>query len=145
MDYIINESKFLRIIREYAVDKYNDDALYRIISKLIKSIYGEKLTMEVNEDGYVRFFSSGPVAPYHKNLAGRLWIDDDRLPKFIMDVLSIDLTESLALVAFYFSKEYDIHILDAKPHSGHWDDIDDIEDYEKFDNPNYVVEEDDEY
>ena len=145
MDYIINESKFLRIIREYAVDKYSDDTLYRIISKLVKSIYGGKLTMKVEKDGYVKFLSSGPVAPYHKNLAGRLWIDDDRLPKLIMEILSIDIMESLALVAFYFSKAYDIHILDAKPHAGHWDDIDDIDDYEKFDNPNYVEEEEDEY
>jgi hypothetical protein len=144
MKYTISEDRLLKLmiennlsIREGVIDDIEDDKLLKIIDKLVRHVYGKELRMEENKDGYLRFFSSGPVAPYHRNLAGRVWMDDNRLIKVIKNFFGTNWDETLALISFYFSAKYKIKTMDAKPHSN-WEDWEDF-DYKKFDDPNYVL------
>ena len=89
MKYIITEKQHA-LIKEFIVDEYSDETLFKIIDKLVVYIYGKELKMVENKDGYLRFFSSGPVSPFHRNLSGRLWVDDDRLEKMIENLFGID-------------------------------------------------------
>jgi len=138
MDYVITESE----PSKYVVDDIPDDKLFKIINKLVRYIYGKELTMSENEHGYLRFFSNGPVPPYHRNLAGRLWVDDDRLEKNIEGLFGIDSEQSAALIAFYFSEKYGIKITDARPPlSMGW--YERVIDYRMFDDPTFKVPNDD--
>jgi len=125
---------------KYAVDNFSDDELMKIIRKFINHIYGKQLTMKENSSGYLSFYSLGPEEPYHRNLSGRLWIDDDRLYNIIETFFSIDKTQTLALIAFYFSNFYGITITDAafQPHTFFAAGVD----YSQFDDENYQVEDD---
>jgi len=136
---IITESEPSR----YAVDNIPDDKLMKIINKLVLYIYGKELTMVENKDGYLEFFSTGPVPPYHRNLSGRLWVDDDRLEKDIERLFGVDSEQSTALVAFYFAEKYGIKVTDAKHQFHKWfgNEID----YKQFDDPTYVVDDEDDY
>ena len=113
----------------------------RIIRKFIIHIYGKQLTMKENSSGYINFYSSGPVAPYHRNLSGRLWIDDDRLYNIIETFFSISGHQALALIGFYFSNFYGIKVTDARIQSHIF--FDTRIDYSQFDDENYQVEDDD--
>lgn len=126
---------------KYAVDNFSDDELMRIIRKFINHIYGKQLTMKENSSGYINFYSSGPVAPYHRNLSGRLWIDDDRLYNIIETFFSISGHQALALIGFYFSNFYGIKVTDARIQSHIF--FDTRIDYSQFDDENYQVEYDD--
>jgi hypothetical protein len=138
MDWVITESESSR----YVVDDIPDDKLVKIINKLVRYIYGKELTMSENEHGYLRFFSNGPVPPYHRNLAGRLWVDDDRLEKNIEGLFGVDSEQSAALIAFYFSEKYGIKITDARPPlSMGW--YERVIDYRMFDDPTFKVPNDD--
>jgi len=139
MSWVITESEPSR----YVVDEIPDDKLMKIINKLVRYIYGKELTMNENEHGYLRFFSDGPVPPYHRNLSGRLWVDDDRLEKNIEGLFGIDSEQATALIGFYFSEKYNIKITDARPPlSMGW--YERVIDYNMFDNPDYVVPNEDE-
>jgi hypothetical protein len=135
---IITENSNLHNI----IDNVGDDKLFKIIDKFVRYIYGRELTMVEEDHGYLRFFSVGPVSPYHRNLAGRLWMNDNRLANMIKNFFGFNWDESLSLVAFYFSKKYDIKVMDAKPNND-WDNDLDVFDYEQFDNPEYVVDDED--
>lgn len=138
MIYFIIESNPPRSLNEYVMDEISDENLFKIINKLVRHIYGKDLTMVENEHGYLRFFSVGPVPPYHRNLSGRLWVDDDRLEKMIENLFGIDSEQATALIAFYFSEKYNIKITDARPPlSMGW--YERVIDYNMFDNPDYVV------
>ena len=125
---------------KYAVDNFSDDELMKIIRKFINHIYGKQLTMKENSSGYLSFYSLGPEEPYHRNLSGRLWVDDDRLYNIIETFFSTDMTQTLALIAFYFSNFYKIKITDAafQPHTFFAAGVD----YSQFDDPNYKDDED---
>jgi hypothetical protein len=116
-------------------DEFDDETLMRIIRKFIIHIYGKQLTMKENSSGYIRFYSVGPEPPYHRNLSGRLWIDDDRLYNIIKTWFSCDATVALSLIAFYFSTYYDIKVTDAKMQSHVF--FDGSVDYSEFDDPNH--------
>jgi len=125
---------------KYAVDNFSDDELMKIIRKFINHIYGKQLTMKENSSGYLSFYSLGPEEPYHRNLSGRLWVDDDRLYNIIETFFSTDMTQTLALIAFYFSNFYKVKITDAafQPHTFFAAGVD----YSQFDDPNYKDDED---
>ena len=138
-DYVITESEQSR----YVVDDISDDKLLKIINKLVLYVYGRELTMSENESGYLRFLSTGPVPPYHRNLSGRLWVDDDRLEKIIEQVFGVDSEQAAALIAFYFSEKYGIKITDARPPlSMGW--YNRVIDYKMYDDPTYKVPNEDE-
>ena len=138
MSWVINESEPSR----YIVDDIEDDKLMKIINKLVLYVYGRELTMSKHESGYLRFLSAGPVPPYHRNLSGRLWVDDDRLEKIIEQVFGIDSEQSTALIAFYFSEKYNIKITDARPPlSMGW--YERVIDYRMYDDPTYKEPEED--
>jgi hypothetical protein len=138
MDWVITESEPSR----YVVDDIPDDKLVKIINRLVKHIYGRELNMVRSDSGYLRFYSIGPVAPYQRNLSGRLWVDDDRLEKTIEGLFGIDSEQAAALIAFYFSEKYNIEVTDARPPlSMGW--YERVIDYDKFDNPKYVVPDED--
>jgi len=138
---IITESEPSR----YAVDNIPDDKLMKIINKLVLYIYGKELTMVENKDGYLEFFSTGPVPPYHRNLSGRLWVDDDRLEKDIERLFGVDSEQSTALVAFYFAEKYGIKVTYAKHQPHKWFGNENEIDYKQFDDPTYVVDDEDDY
>ena len=125
---------------KYIIDDIDEESIMKIIRSFVIHIYGEELSMEENDDGYIRFYSVGPIPPYHRNKGGRLWIDDDRLFNLINKFLGADKTETFALIGFYFSNTYNIGISDAKfqPHKF----IEKGADYAQFDDANYDVEED---
>lgn len=116
-------------------DEFDDETLMRIIRKFIIHIYGKQLTMKENSSGYLRFYSVGPEPPYHRNLSGRLWIDDDRLYNIIKTWFSCNGTEALSLIAFYFSTYYNIKVTHARIQSHTF--FDGGVDYSQFDDPNY--------
>jgi hypothetical protein len=137
--YVITENKKTFIINEYIVDEMDDDKLMKIIRKFVHYIYGKDLTMVETEGGYLNFFSAGPKPPFQRNLFGRLWVGDNRLPNLIKDYLSIDESEAYALISFYFSNTYGIKINEAKrPPHVFFDKID----YSQFDDENYHIEDD---
>jgi len=138
MDYVIVES----VQMNESVFDIEDDKLVKIINKLVRYIYGKELTMVENEDGYLRFFSAGPVSPYHRNRSGKLWVDDDRLEKDIERLFGVDSEQSAALIAFYFAEKYGIKVTNAshQPHLG-W--FENEIDYKQFDDPTYVVDDED--
>ena len=121
-------------------DEFDDETLMRIIRKFMIHIYGKQLTMKENSSGYIRFYSVGPEPPYHRNLSGRLWIDDDRLYNIIKTWFSCDGTVALSLIAFYFSTYYGIKVTDARFQSHVF--FDGGVDYSQFDDPNYKDDED---
>ena len=124
---------------KYIIDDFSEEQLMKIIRKFVRHIYGKDLTMIEDSSRYIKFFSVGPVPPYHRNLAGRLWVNDDRLINIIMDFFSTDYDQALSLVAFYFSNNYDIKIMDAKvPSHVFFGKID----YSRFDDENYHIEDD---
>jgi len=129
---------------KYIIDDFSEEQLMKIIRKFVRHIYGKDLTMIEDSSGYlssgyIEFFSVGPVPPYHRNLAGRLWVNDDRLINIIMDFFSTDYDQALGLVGFYFSNKYDIKIMDAKvPSHVFFGKID----YSRFDDENYHIEDD---
>lgn len=116
-------------------DTFDDETLMKIIRKFIIHIYGKQLTMKENSSGYLRFYSVGPEPPYHRNLSGRLWIDDDRLYNIIKTWFSCDGAEALSLIAFYFSTYYNIKVTDARIQSHIF--FDGGLDYSEFDDPNH--------
>lgn len=122
---------------KYIIDEIDEDKLMKIIRKFINHIYGKQLTMEENSSGYIRFYSVGPVPPFHRNLSGRLWMDDDRLFNIIEDFFSIDDSQTYALISFYFSNLYNIKITDVKsqPHIFFG-----VIDYSQFDDENHHIE-----
>ena len=126
---------------KYAVDNFSDDELMKIIRKFINHIYGKQLTMKENSSGYLSFYSLGPEEPYHRNLSGRLWVDDDRLYNIIETFFSISGHQVLALIGFYFSNFYGIKVTDARIQSHIF--FDTRIDYSQFDDENYQVEDDD--
>ena len=124
---------------KYIIDDFSEEQLMKIIRKFVRHIYGKDLTMVEDSERYIKFFSVGPVPPYHRNMAGRLWVYDDRLINIIMDFFSTDYDQALGLVAFYFSNNYDIKIMDAKvPSHVFFGKID----YSRFDDENYHIEDD---
>ena len=125
---------------KYAVDNFSDDELMKIIRKFVIHIYGKQLTMKENSSGYLSFYSSGPVPPYHRNLSGRLWCDDDRLYNIIENFFSTDWQQTFALIGFYFSNFYGIKVTDTRfqPHIFPNARID----YSQFDDPSYKDDED---
>lgn len=125
---------------KFVTDEFDDETLMRIIRKFISQIYGKQLIMDKNNQGYIRFYSDGPEPPYHRNLSGRLWVDDDRLYKLIKTWFSCDTIEALSLIAFYFSNYYGVKINQAKFQSHVV--FDNGMDYSQFDDPNYKDEED---
>jgi hypothetical protein len=125
----------------YNTDEISDENLLKIIRKFVIHIYGEELSMETNKDGYIRFFSVGPEPPYHRNLSGRLWMDDDRLVNMIKEFLGVNWDEAKSLTSFYFSNTYNIKVTDAKYQSHRPLVID----YSQFDDPNYDVDEDEDW
>lgn len=130
-------------VNESVIDDIEDDKLVKIIDKLVRYVYGRELRMEENKDGYLRFFSSGPVAPYHRNLHGTIWMDDNRLAETIKGFFGTNWDETFALIAFYFSKKYDIKVRNARrPISANWATT--KFDYSDFDDPNKVVSDEDE-
>jgi hypothetical protein len=143
IDHYVTSKKYCKpMINEYVVNEIPDDKLMKIINKLVRHIYGKELTMIENEHGYLRFFSDGPVPPYHRNLSGRLWVDDDRLEKNIEGLFGVDSEQSAALIAFYFSEKYGIKITDARPPlSMGW--YERVIDYKMFDDPTFKVPNDD--
>ena len=144
MDYVIVESGSGRRINERVIDKINDEKLINFIGKLVREIYGKDLTMDESESGYLRFYSKGPIPPYHRNLAGVLWIDDDRLVKLVSRLLSTDMDETFAIISVYFSHTYNIKVAYAKalPSANFWGRYEDDSkyDYSKFDDENYEEE-----
>ena len=125
---------------KYAVDNFSDDELMKIIRKFINHIYRKQLTMKENESGYLSFYSSGPVPPYHRNLSGRLWCDDDRLYNLIETFFSTDMTQTFALIGFYFSNFYGIKVTDTRFQTHIFFDAG--VDYSQFDDENYKDDED---
>lgn len=125
---------------KYIIDDIDEESIMKIIRSFVIHIYGEELSMEEDEDGYLRFYSVGPIPPYHRNKSGRLWVDDDRLFNLINKFLGADKTETFALIRFYFSKTYDIVVSNCRfqPHKH----IENGVDYAQFDDANYNVEED---
>jgi hypothetical protein len=125
---------------KYIIDNFSDDELMKIIRKFINHIYGKQLTMKENSSGYLSFYSSGPVPPYHRNLSGRLWCDDDRLYNIIENFFSTDWQQTFALIGFYFSNFYGIKVTDTRfqPHIFPNARID----YSQFDDPSYKDDED---
>lgn len=125
---------------KYYVDNIDDESIMKIINKFIIHIYGKELTMEKDNDGYLRFFSDGPLAAYHRNLNGQLWVYDDRLLNLIKNFISVDWDEAFALISFYFSNTYNINVREAKiPSHVFPGKID----YSKFDDKNSWDENDD--
>lgn len=125
---------------KYIIDDIDEESIMKIIRSFVIHIYGEELSMEEDEDGYLRFYSVGPIPPYHRNKSGRLWVDDDRLFNLINKFLGADKTETFAFIGFYFSKTYDIVVSNCRfqPHKH----IENGVDYAQFDDANYNVEED---
>jgi hypothetical protein len=126
---------------KYAVDNFSDDELMKIIRKFVIHIYGKQLTMKENSSGYISFYSSGPVPPYHRNLSGRLWCNDDRLYNIIETFFSIDGHQALALIGFYFSTYYGIKVTDTRFQTHIFFDVG--IDYSQFDDENYKDEDED--
>ncbi len=116
--------------REYIID---ENRLARVIDIFADDIYGDKLRMEHDGEGYLRFFSRGPEPPYHRNAWGRLWLSDDRLIKRIEGVMGVSREEALEMISIYFSKTYDVSINDAKFEY----DLG-IVNYSPFDDENYL-------
>ena len=124
------------------LDRISEEKLFELVNSFVVYTYGKELTMVENKEGYLRFFGKGPEPPYHRNLSGRLWVDDDRVVDLIKNYLVTDLDEACAILSFYISEKYQIKVTDAKyqPHSG-WFDID----YDQFDNEDFVIDDDDDY
>jgi hypothetical protein len=61
----------------------NENKVFGIISKIIKSYYGDiEMAVDKDDDGYIHFFSRKdidsdgyPVRIAHRNKSGTLWID----------------------------------------------------------------------
>lgn len=95
------------------VEGFTYNELFRIVDKFSRIIYKRELEL-VDDNRYIRFFSSGPVAPYHKNSFGVLWLKDDRLVDMIKNNFSITRDDAFKVMRFYFHKKYNFNIKKAE-------------------------------
>ena len=113
LDEYYSESCYSRDLDLYESeeDKTDYSQFYDVIDDSIKDFYGE-IKKVVEDDGYMNFYDSNDNLIAHKNLWGRLWLNDKKFPKRAMLYIPLDMEEKANLFIKYMEDKYDIVIKD---------------------------------